>query len=193
MTILSATTLIIDSDLTRRSLAHRILPANDAPRRSLSSAHLHSVDTGAAQTSTRAPTSSEPSCAHIPSCASRPVPSCSPFSAHISIHGAKRHCDAVCLHSLEPGIVPPRFEEEFDCESLPDVHESPVATVTHQAMEVYVCLVAPSLPRQLRSAAAPATLTSTDRRNTRMMRPTRIHPGDHRCPASQTERASCAK
>lgn len=53
-------------------------------------------------------------------------------------------------------MVPSTFEEDLDPMSFEDVHEYPVATATHKAVEVYERLVvrpAPSSPFPSASAA----------------------------------------
>ena len=42
---------------------------------------------------------------------------------------------------IAPDIVPSTFEEDLDPTSFENIHEYPVATATHKAVEVYERLV----------------------------------------------------
>ena len=61
-------------------------------------------------------------------------------------------CDVRCAQGLAPEAVPSTFEETLPIGSFADVHEYPVATATHKAVEVYERLVVRVPP-----ARAPAT------------------------------------
>lgn len=45
------------------------------------------------------------------------------------------------MQGLAPEIVPSTFSEDLPIDSFEDVHEYPVATATHKAVEVYERLV----------------------------------------------------
>ncbi len=49
------------------------------------------------------------------------------------------------MQGLAPDIVPSTFEENLAPGSFDDIHEYPVATATHKAVEVYERLVVSSL------------------------------------------------
>ena len=58
----------------------------------------------------------------------------------------QRHRHSFILKGLEPEIVPSTFDETLEQSEFEDVHEYPVATATHKAVEVYERLVVGILP-----------------------------------------------
>src|SRR6185437_9317065 len=57
----------------------------------------------------------------------------------------KSHLHMFRLQGLAPEIVPSKFPETLPHSSFEDLHEYPVATATHKAVEVYERLVVCSL------------------------------------------------
>ncbi|KAJ7651306.1 inosine triphosphate pyrophosphatase-like protein [Roridomyces roridus] len=72
-----------------------------------------------------------------------------------------RRKDILSVHGLAPEIVPSTFEEDLDVNSFQNIHEYPVATASHKAIEVYERLVQadPENPPDLVIAADTVVLT----------------------------------